>query len=62
MAIYDPENRYWIPKAHLYWKRRSEKHLATLTSPENHFDNPTDAERHAVSLAYQWCDEHIIES
>lgn len=59
MAIYDPHDRKWIPKAHTYWKRGDEKHLGTLVESKR-FESHWAAENHALFLAYKWCDEHMV--
>jgi len=60
LALYDNWNSEWIGKAHLFWKRRNEKHLATVTSAER-FYNSEDAEKHALGLAHGWVDEHFMD-
>jgi len=60
MAIYDPYDRKWIPKAHTYWKRGDEKHLSTLVESKR-FESHWAAENHALFLAYKWCDEHMVD-
>ena len=60
LAIYDPGNREWFAKAHTYWKRGTEKHLGTLTDSKR-FESQAEAQTHALSLAHDWCDNHIFD-
>jgi hypothetical protein len=60
MAIYDSSRDAWIPRAHTYWKRGSEKHLGTLTDSQR-FESSHQAQSHALALAHQWCDEHMVD-
>jgi hypothetical protein len=39
----------------------NEKHLALLNGPQHFFPDRAAAEGHAISLAVQWCDEHVLE-
>ena len=59
-GIYNPENRSWIPRAYVSWKRRKESHAATLRAPDERFDTRKGAEDRAIALAFRWCDEHIL--
>jgi hypothetical protein len=54
------ENGHWTPKATVFWKRETEKHLTFLNGPHESFDNLTAAEDYAMSLAVNWCDENIL--
>jgi hypothetical protein len=60
VATYTPWNGKWIAKAHVYWKHQNEKHLATLPSSED-FDSDWDATSHALAMAHQWADEHMVD-
>jgi hypothetical protein len=61
MAIYDPDDRKWIPKAYTYWKRGNDKISGTLVESKR-FESHWGAENHALFLAYKWCDEHVVDA
>jgi len=60
VATYAPSDGRWNAKAYIYWKRKSEKHIGTLAHSE-HFDSSWAAENHALGMAHQWCDEHVVD-